>query len=51
MSGLQNIFSNLMLEDIRTRVFTYLKSLFISKADCLCNVDYENEMALMAVTG
>jgi len=49
--GLQEIFYNLTLEDIRTRFFTYLKSLSVSEAEYLCNVDYENEMALMAVTG
>lgn len=49
--GLQEIFYNLPLEDIRTRFFTYMKSLSVSEAEYLCNVDYENEMAFMAVTG
>jgi acyl-CoA hydrolase/GNAT superfamily N-acetyltransferase len=49
--GLQEIFYSLPLEDIRTRFFICLKSLSVSEAEYLCNVDYENEMALMAVTG
>ncbi len=49
--GLQNIFYNLTPKDIYTRFFTCLRSLPISKAEHLCNVDYENEMAFVAVAG
>lgn len=51
VQGLQNIFYNLTPNDIYTRFFTCLKSLSVSKAEHLCNVDYENEMAFMAVAG
>ncbi len=51
VQGLQNIFYNLAPNDIYTRFFTCLKSLSVSKAEHLCNVDYENEMAFMAVAG
>lgn len=51
VQGLQNIFYNLTPNDIYTRFFTCLKSLSVSKAEHLCNVDYENEMAFMAVSG
>jgi RimJ/RimL family protein N-acetyltransferase len=49
--GLQDIFYNLRPEDIYTRFFIHLSSFTSSKALHLCNVDYENEMAFMAVTG
>jgi len=45
------IFYNLRPEDVYTRFFTHLASFTVSKAQHLCNVDYENEMAFMAVTG
>ncbi len=51
VQGLQNIFYNLTPNDIYTRFFTCLKSLTVSKAEHLCNVDYKNEMAFMAVAG
>ena len=51
MEGLQDIFYNLGPEDIRTRFFTRLSSLPVSKAEHLCNVDYENEMAFVAIAG
>ena len=49
--GLQDIFYNLRPEDIYTRFFIHLSSFTSSKALHLCNVDYENEMAFMAVKG
>jgi len=49
--GLQEIFYNLKPEDVYTRFFTHLASFTEKKAQHLCNVDYENEMAFMAVTG
>lgn len=49
--GLQDIFYRMTPEDIRTRFFTRLKSLSVPEAAHLCNVNYETEMAFMAVTG
>ena len=51
VEGLQGIFYDLRPEDIRTRFFTRLSSLPVTKAEHLCNVDYENEMAFVAVSG
>lgn len=48
---LQDFFHHLSKEDIYTRFFQDLKFLPISMAEHLCNVDYENEMACVAVTG
>ena len=49
--GLQDIFYNSSPEDIYTRFFNRLRSLSVDKAEHLCNVDYENEMAFVAVAG
>jgi len=49
--GLQDIFYNMAPNDIYTRFFTHLASLTDKKAQHLCNVDYENEMAFTAVVG
>jgi hypothetical protein len=38
-------------DDVYTRFFTGLKSLSVSKAEHLCNVDYENEMAFVVTHG
>ena len=51
VQGLQDIFYHLPPHDIYTRFMTGLKSLPVSEAEHLCNVDYENEMAFVAVTG
>ena len=51
VEGLQDIFYHLRPEDIRTRFFTRLSSLPVTKAEHLCNVDYENEMAFVAISG
>ncbi len=51
VQGLQDIFYNLRPEDVYTRFFTHLKSFTESQAQHLCNVNYENEMAFIAVTG
>ena len=51
IQGLQNIFYHMSEEDIYTRFFNNLKSLSISMAEHLCNVDFENEVAFMAVAG
>ena len=49
--GLQDIFYNMEPNDIYTRFFTHLASLTDKMAQHLCNVDYEHEMAFMAVVG
>ncbi|MCP4691183.1 MAG: GNAT family N-acetyltransferase [Desulfobacterales bacterium] len=51
VGGLKDLFYQLPPRDIYTRFFTGLTSLSVSKAEHLCRVDYENEMALMAVIG
>jgi len=51
VEGLQDIFYRSTSHDIYTRFFTRLRSLSVSKAAHLCNVDYENEMAFVAVSG
>jgi acyl-CoA hydrolase/RimJ/RimL family protein N-acetyltransferase len=51
VEGLQDIFYRSTPDDIYTRFFNRLKSLSVSKAAHLCNVDYENEMAFVAVAG
>ena len=51
MESLQDVFYNLRPEDVYTRFFVQLKSLTEARARHLCNVDYENEMAFVAVTG
>ncbi len=48
---LQEIFYRLPPEDVYTRFFTGLKSLSVSKAEYLCNVDYEKEMAFVVAHG
>jgi RimJ/RimL family protein N-acetyltransferase len=50
VQGMKDIFYNLSERDIYTRFFTQLKSLSVSSARHLCNVDYEHEMAFMAIT-
>ncbi len=49
--GLQDLFYHLTPKDVYTRFFTKLDSLSVSKAQHLCNVDYDHEMAFVAVTG
>lgn len=51
INGLQDFFHRLSTEDIYTRFFQDLKFLPTSVAEHLCNVDYETEMACVAVTG
>ncbi|WP_035238430.1 GNAT family N-acetyltransferase [Desulfobacter vibrioformis] len=48
---LQEVFYDMSKEDIYTRFFSQLKSLSVSAAEHLCNVDYENEMSFMAIAG
>jgi acyl-CoA hydrolase/GNAT superfamily N-acetyltransferase len=51
IQGLRDLFHHLSKEDIYTRFFQHLKFLPTSMAEHLCNVDYETEMACVAVTG
>lgn len=48
---LQDLFYHLSEQDVYTRFFTRLASLSVSKAEHLCNVDYDGEMAFIAVAG
>jgi acyl-CoA hydrolase/RimJ/RimL family protein N-acetyltransferase len=48
---LQNLFYHMAQQDIYTRFFCRMKSLPVSEAQHFCNVDYESEMAFIAVTG
>ena len=50
-AAMKELFYNLTPEDIYTRFFTNLKSLTSERAQHLCSVDYENEMAFAAVVG
>jgi len=49
--AMKKLFYSLTPEDIYTRFFTNLKSLTSERAQHLCTVDYENEMAFAAVVG
>ena len=51
VGGLQELFYSLTELDNYSRFFTRMKSLPISRAQHLCNVDYESEMAFVAVVG
>ena len=48
---LQEIFYDLSVKDVYTRFFSPMKTLTVSRAERLCNVDYENDMAFVAVMG
>ena len=48
---LQDLFYGLSAEDVYTRFFQDLRFLPVSAAEHLCNVDYESEMAFLAVVG
>lgn len=49
--AMQELFHRLSEDDVRTRFFQQLKSLTDTAAQHLCSVDYEHEMAFVAVTG
>lgn len=51
VAGVQDIFYHLSQEDIYTRFFRGLRSLSASEAQRLCNVNYDTEVAFLAVTG
>ena len=48
---LQDLFYGMSKEDVYTRFFRRLESLGVSEAQFLCNVDYQNEVAFLAVIG
>ncbi len=47
--GMQDLYYHLSDDDRYTRFFTRLSSLSVSASEHLCSVDYEHEMALVAV--
>ena len=49
--GIQDVFYHMRKEDVYLRFFVNLPALDECRADPLCNVDYENQMAFTAVTG
>lgn len=49
--ALQSLFHSLSQEDVYTRFFRRLRSLSYSEAQSLCNVNYDSEVAFLAVTG
>jgi acyl-CoA hydrolase/GNAT superfamily N-acetyltransferase len=51
IDGLQDFFHRLSKEDIYSRFYQDLKFLPTTVAEHFCNVDYETEMACVAVTG
>jgi acyl-CoA hydrolase/GNAT superfamily N-acetyltransferase len=51
ISGIKDLFYNLSPEDVFTRFFYKLSSLPVSIAQQMCNVDYEQDMAFVAVIG
>jgi RimJ/RimL family protein N-acetyltransferase len=51
VQGLQDIFYSVPPQDVLTRFFAKLSALPYKEAQHLCNVDYENEMAFVAVSG
>ncbi len=51
MDSLVRLFHELSEEDIYTRFFQRLKCLSFNQCQHLCNVDFENEAAFIAVTG
>jgi acyl-CoA hydrolase/GNAT superfamily N-acetyltransferase len=51
VAGVQDIFYRLSQEDIYTRFFRGMRALSGSEAQRLCNVNYDTEVAFLAVTG
>ncbi len=49
--GVRQLFHQLPQRDVYTRFFRQLRSLSNSDVQRLCNVDFDNEVALVAVTG
>ena len=51
VKAIQDLFYDLSPEDVFTRFFNMVSCLPISNAQHMCNVDYEKEMAFLAVLG
>ncbi len=51
VDSMQELFYSLSAEDVATRFFTNLSSLPVAKAQHLCSVSFDEEMALVAVDG
>ena len=51
VAGLQDIFYHMNKQDVYTRFFRNLRSLSASEAQFMCNVNYETDMAFLAVAG
>jgi acyl-CoA hydrolase/RimJ/RimL family protein N-acetyltransferase len=51
VAGLQDIFYDMTKNDVYTRFFRNMKSLSASEAQFMCNVNYNTDMAFLAVTG
>ncbi len=51
VQGLQDLFYSLPPQDVLTRFFAKISALPYKEAQHLCNVDFENEMAFVAVLG
>lgn len=51
VAGLQDIFYDMNKQDVYTRFFRHVKSLSASEAQFMCNVNYETDMAFLAVVG
>jgi acyl-CoA hydrolase/RimJ/RimL family protein N-acetyltransferase len=51
VAGLQDIFYDMTKEDVYTRFFINMRSLSASEAQFMCNVNYDTDMAFLAVAG
>ncbi len=51
VAGLQDIFYDMTKEDVYTRFFRNMRSLSASEAQFMCNVNYDTDMAFLAVAG
>jgi acyl-CoA hydrolase/GNAT superfamily N-acetyltransferase len=51
VAGLQDIFYDMSKEDVYTRFFRSMRSLSASEAQFMCNVNYDTDVAFLAVVG
>ena len=51
VEGIRQLFHHLSVRDVYTRFFRKLRGLTNQDVQRLCNLDYDNEVALVAVTG
>jgi acyl-CoA hydrolase/RimJ/RimL family protein N-acetyltransferase len=51
VAGLQDIFYDMNKQDVYTRFFRNLRSLSATEAQFMCNVNYDTDMAFLAVAG